>query len=212
MILQHVNKILAQKEFVLASSSPRRKEILEKLGLNLTIIPSTFEEKYDPKDYDNPGDFAIATARGKAEEVAKRVINDISNKFVVIGADTCISLGSQVFGKPKDHEDAFKMLSLFSGCSHNVVTGVSVLIQEGETWNEISFCETTTVKFGKLVDEEIDAYIATGEPMDKAGSYGIQGLGGALVESIEGDYYNVMGFPLHRFCCYMAAATEKVKT
>uniref|UniRef100_A0A0P4W724 Septum formation protein Maf n=1 Tax=Scylla olivacea TaxID=85551 RepID=A0A0P4W724_SCYOL len=152
MILQHLNN-LTTKRIILASSSPRRKEILQKIGLRFTVMPSEFEETLDPKSYSHPSQFVIATARGKAEEVAQRLSQPGSSPcpHIVIGADTCISLEGQVFGKPKDVDDATRML-------------------------------------GK----------------DKAGGYGIQGLGGTLVEGIRGDYYNVMGFPLHRFCQQLA--------
>ncbi|KAK8383172.1 hypothetical protein O3P69_011593 [Scylla paramamosain] len=203
MILQHLNN-LTTKRIILASSSPRRKEILQKIGLRFTVMPSEFEETLDPKSYSHPSQFVIATARGKAEEVAQRLSQPYPH--IVIGADTCISLEGQVFGKPKDVDDATRMLSKFSSRSHEVLTGVCILVGHGsgDGWREISFCETTEVQFAELPPDVIKAYVDTGEPMDKAGGYGIQGLGGTLVEGIRGDYYNVMGFPLHRFCQQLA--------
>ncbi|KAG7158900.1 probable bifunctional dTTP/UTP pyrophosphatase/methyltransferase protein [Homarus americanus] len=208
MILQYLSS-LGRKKIILASSSPRRKEILEKIGLNLTIVPSTFEENLDPSNFSHPSDFVIATARGKTEEVAKRLSSSNSPPDLVIGADTCISLGGQVYGKPKDREDALSMLNKFSGTSHNVLTGVCVMVQRGTTWQEISFSEATSVQFAELSADDVNAYIDTGEPFDKAGGYGIQGLGGMLVEGIHGDYYNVMGFPLHRFCLHLATVLSE---
>lgn len=208
MILQHLSS-LATKQIVLASSSPRRKEILQKIGLKFTVVPSDFEETLDPKNYSHPSQFVIATARGKAEEVAQRLTQPESSSrpHIVIGADTCISLEGQVFGKPKDVGDAMRMLDKFSGRGHEVLTGVCVLVGRsgGDGWREISFSETTEVQFAELPPDVIKAYVDTGEPMDKAGAYGIQGLGGTLVEGIKGDYYNVMGFPLHRFCQRLAS-------
>ncbi|KAK8746990.1 hypothetical protein OTU49_016935, partial [Cherax quadricarinatus] len=173
-------------------------------GLQLTILPSEFEENLDPCSYSHPSEFVMATAHKKADEVAKRLVSSVSAPDLIIGADTCVTLSGQVYGKPKDHEDAFHMLNKFSGKGHDVLTGVCLLVRKEMDWKEISFCETTTVQFAKLSSETIKSYIATGEPFDKAGGYGIQGLGGTLVEAIHGDYYNVMGFPLHRFCFHLA--------
>lgn len=203
MILQYLSS-LQKKRIILASSSPRRKEILQEIGLNFTVVPSEFEENLDPSSFSHPSDFVIATAREKTDEVVKRLGCSDAQPDFVIGADTCIGLGGQVYGKPKDHEDAFHMLNKFSGRSHEVLTGVCVMVQKDSSWQEITFSETTTVKFADLSIDTVNAYIDTGEPLDKAGGYGIQGLGGMLVEGIHGDYYNVMGFPLHRFCQHLA--------
>ncbi|KAK3886284.1 hypothetical protein Pcinc_009556 [Petrolisthes cinctipes] len=206
MVLQHLQK-LANKQIILASSSPRRKEILDKLvGLNIMVVPSKFEENLDPQNFKHPSEFVIATAQGKAKEVAKRLSGSASlpHPDLVIGADTCISFENQVYGKPRDHQDAHLTLSKLSGRNHEVLTGVCLMIWDGKLWIETTFSECTKVKFGQLSKEEITAYINTGEPMDKAGGYGIQGLGGTLVEGITGDYYNVVGFPLHRFCHHLS--------
>ncbi|KAK7078554.1 hypothetical protein SK128_024199 [Halocaridina rubra] len=203
MILQYL-KLLKDKRIVLASSSPRRKEILEKLGWNLMIIPSEFEENLQWESFSHPGDYVVATARGKANEVTKRLEKCGEKPYLVIASDTCVSLETQVFGKPKDRHDAQRMLSLLSGKTHDVISGVSAMLSYDDGWHEIVFYEKTKVHFGRLAPEEISSYIDTGEPMDKAGGYGIQALGGTLIEGIEGDYYNVMGFPLHKFCSTMA--------
>lgn len=186
---------------------------MQKIGLKFTVVPSDFEETLDPKTYSSPDQFVIATAKGKAEEVAKRLSQPESSIHpdLVIGADTCISLEGQVFGKPKNVDDAVSMLSRFSSNSHEVLTGVCILMwrsagDDGGRWQEICFSETTEVQFAKLTQDVIKAYVDSGEPLDKAGGYGIQGLGGTLVEGIRGDYYNVMGFPLHRFCKHLSQA------
>ncbi|XP_076039072.1 putative bifunctional dTTP/UTP pyrophosphatase/methyltransferase protein isoform X5 [Oratosquilla oratoria] len=145
MIIQHLTK-LRSMDIVLASGSPRRKEILQTAGLSIRIIPSHFEETLDPKSFANPWEYAIATAKGKAEEVAERLKGEGQTPDFVIGADTCVYHEGIIYGKPKDPKDAFDTLS-----------------------------------------------------RDKAGCYGIQALGSMLVESIDGDYFNVMGFPIHRF-------------
>nr|XP_045584328.1 dTTP/UTP pyrophosphatase-like [Procambarus clarkii] len=209
MILQHLNS-LRSKNIILASASPRRREILEKIGLKLTIMPSEFEENLDPNSFSDPGDFVISTAHHKADEVAKRLDRLGSPPDLVIGADTCVSLSGKVYGKPKDHDDAFHMLSKLSGKGHEVLTGVCLMVRKGRTWQDVSFSETTSVQFAELNAEIINAYIDTGEPFDKAGGYGIQGFGGTLVEAINGDYYNVMGFPLHRFCLHLAKVMDEL--
>ncbi|CAG7721116.1 unnamed protein product [Allacma fusca] len=188
------------------NGSPRRKSILENIGLNVEIIPSNFEENLSPEEYQFFGDYAVETARGKAAEVLERLrIEGSQVPQVVIGADTVVTMNDQLFGKPTDEISAAQMLSQLSGQTHQVFTGVVLLWSDSteggskEAYMD-TFYEMTKVKMATLTDEIISAYIKTGEPLDKAGSYGIQGLGGSLVEGIEGDYFNVMGFPLHHFC------------
>ena len=138
--------------------------------------------------------------------------------LVVIGSDTVVSLGGKIYGKPKTEEEAKEMLRALSGKEHQVYSGVCVfaLYQEEENVTKTvtaveKFHEATDVKFAELDDAVIEGYVATGEPMDKAGAYGIQAVGGTLVESIRGDFFNVMGFPLHRFCCELVAWFRTLK-
>ncbi|MBO5265819.1 MAG: septum formation inhibitor Maf [Ruminiclostridium sp.] len=172
---------------ILASKSPRRKELLSLITADFEIIPAVGEENADPSL--PPEKFVEALAIAKAQE-----ISDTHPEDTVIGSDTVVAINGEILGKPKDKEDAFRMLSLISGTYHSVFTGVAV-IKDGKTY---SFTEETKVKFFPLDEFEIERYIATGEPFDKAGAYGIQELGALLVEGIEGDYYNVMGLPVGR--------------
>ncbi|WP_258083969.1 Maf-like protein [Thermococcus thermotolerans] len=168
---------------VLASASPRRREILARFLDKFEVIPSRASEECDLRD---PTEYALELARRKAWEVYNRVGG------TVIGADTVVSVDGKILGKPKDEEDAFRMLRLLSGRVHRVTTGYCI-IHKG---TEIAGVVITEVKFRELDDEMIWAYVRTGEPMDKAGAYGIQGKAGLFVEWIRGDYYNVVGFPL----------------
>ena len=172
---------------VLASGSPRRKELMEMLGIeNLKILPAKGEEK--PPKGAGPEELVRALAAAKAEEVAALC----AAEDVVVAADTIVWVDNRVFGKPHSEEEAHAMLRTLSGRTHQVYTGVCVR-KGGQTQLR---AEMSRVRFRELTDREIDAYIATGEPMDKAGAYGAQGLGALLVESIEGDFFNVMGLPL----------------
>lgn len=174
---------------ILASQSPRRRELLERIGIqNFIVRPAVGEEVMD--DSLTPGLLVESLSRQKAEEVAAAAGAD----DLVIAADTVVAIDGRVLGKPRDESEAAQMLSRLSGRSHTVYTGVTVL-RGGDRRTEH---EATTVRFRALTKEEIDAYIATGEPMDKAGAYGIQQLGGLLVEGIDGDYFNVMGLPICR--------------
>lgn len=185
------NSILpgACMSIVLASASPRRKKLLHELGFTLTVDPSAVEEQFDESV--EPSMMARSLAGLKAEEVAKRHPSDI-----VLGADTIVVLDGLMLSKPVDQEDAKAMLRLLSGRPHHVWTGVSLVRHETNTY--VSFAECTEVQFAALSDHEIDAYVATGSPLDKAGAYGIQDDWGAVfISGIKGDYYNVVGLPLH---------------
>ncbi len=174
---------------VLASSSPRRKELMEMLEVpNLKILPAKGEEI--PPEHVSPGELVKALSRAKAGEVAALCEPD----DVIIGADTIVWVDGQAYGKPRDEEHAARMLRRLSGDCHEVYTGVTVI--RGESC--ISQFERSLVRFRKLEEDEIQHYIATGEPMDKAGAYGAQGRGALFVEHIEGDFFNVMGLPLCR--------------
>ncbi len=170
---------------ILASASPRRKEILREMGLDFTVIPSAYEE--DNTRAISPKKLTELQARGKAEEVAKRVFP----KDPVLGADTVVVLAGEILGKPKDRADAKNMLRKLSGKTHLVMTGVAVVFKG----NIKSAVCVTEVKFRDISEKEIDDYIATGEPMDKAGAYAIQGIGQKFVESVRGSRSNVIGLP-----------------
>lgn len=182
-----------ETELVLASKSPRRTEILSFAGVPHCVFPSSVEEFCMEG---NPSDIVMHWARAKAADVASRFPD-----HPVLGADTMVFRDGVLLGKPGDETESFDMLHSLSGRWHTVYGGVSLMWQN----RGLSFCfaEATRVKFRDIPEDEIRAYIATGEPMDKAGSYGIQGQGSVLVEKIEGCYFNVMGLPvssfLHRF-------------
>lgn len=174
---------------ILASQSPRRKELLERMGLKgfKTISPDIDEEAFDGLP---PEELVRKLSSEKALAVSGRVTeNDL-----VIAADTVVALDGAILGKPSDDLEAFKMLSTLSGVRHQVHTGVTVC----RGTEKVTEHEVTDVVFRELSSEEIECYIKTGEPMDKAGAYGIQGYGALLVERINGDYYNVMGLPVCR--------------
>ena len=171
---------------ILASASPRRRELLEGLGLKLTICPAKGEEHPEPGL--SGGETAKRLSRAKCLEVAAAAGED----DVVIAADTVVCLDDEILGKPADAADAARMLRALSGRDHRVFTGVTVA--RGD--RVLSDFEETAVHFRALSEREIEAYIATGEPMDKAGAYGIQGRASLFVRGIEGDYFNVVGLPL----------------
>ena len=180
---------------VLASASPRRKELMEQFcGKDLVIFPAEGEEVVP--DNVEPGETVEALARGKAREVAARLRAEGAGnrEDIVIGADTIVWHEGRIFGKPHSREEAAAMLRSLSGCTHEVYTGVSLIYGD----RELTEHEKTAVTFRVMTEKEILDYIATGEPMDKAGAYGAQGLGALFVSSIEGDFFNVMGLPLCR--------------
>lgn len=174
---------------VLASASPRRRELLQTAGLSFTVHVSQAQEYIEPGTA--PTDAVMQLARQKATAVCAECPDDL-----VLGADTVVVCDGLILGKPADRADAVRMLRLLSGRTHCVYTGVC-LIQNGQAE---TFCEKTEVTFYPLTDDEIFAYIDTGEPMDKAGAYGIQGRGCTLVQSICGDYFNVVGLPVAAVC------------
>ena len=172
---------------ILASQSPRRKELLELAGIKHRVIVSQVDEIFD-EDLDVAGqvqDLAIQKACAVAE---------LYPQETVIGADTIVVLDGKILGKPKNEEDAFNTLKALSGRKHQVMTGIGIINKEKELLT--SFVNITEVEFYYVTDEWILNYIKSGEPMDKAGSYGIQGKGFELVKSISGDYYSVMGLPI----------------
>ena len=173
--------------FILASQSPRRKEILEMLGIDFTIIPATNEAEI-------PNNMPIRY--GVTQVAYLKAIEVFRNHpdSTVLGADTVVIIDNEILGKPKDKEEAFSMLKKLSGKSHQVITGVA-LIKKGKT---VTFCDQATVTFAKLTDEEINDYIETNECFDKAGSYAIQGKSAKFVKKIDGDYYAVVGLPCQK--------------
>lgn len=170
---------------ILASGSPRRKELLKLLYADFKVIPADIDESVP--EFTEPCDVAETVAVKKALAIK-------NTSALVIGSDTTVICNGTILGKPKNSKDAYEMLSLLSGKTHEVITGVC-LCYKGKSY---SFSEKTFVEFYKLSDEEISAYIMTGECNDKAGSYGIQGLGSLLVKKIDGDFYNVVGLPVSR--------------
>ncbi|KAL7739232.1 hypothetical protein ACLKA6_015090 [Drosophila palustris] len=197
-MLAPIKHLLSNYRIVLASGSPRRQELVQMLGLNAELCPSTFEENLDPADFKDFSDFIEATALGKADEVFDRLSGAGDNKkLIVIAADTMVTLGQEVYGKPKDSADAVRMLTNLSGACNRVFTGVILKHLNGVR----KFTDTADVYFGQLTAEQIQSYVDSGDPLDKAGAYGIGGLGGAMIPRIDGDFYSVMGLPLHRLCC-----------
>jgi septum formation protein len=196
---------------VLASASPRRRELLTQAGFSFEVHPAHIPE--DPKPGEDPIAYVVRLAHEKAETIFAQLSSEnpapppgapcldfetwestplIRQSLVVLGADTTVTLDGHILGKPQDAADAARMLRLLSGRTHRVITGVAVVTAER---TEVA-AEVTAVKFLTLSEEEIDAYIATGEPMDKAGSYAIQGRAARWIPRIEGDYFNVVGLPI----------------
>lgn len=175
------------QNLILASSSPRRKELLENLRLTFTISSSEVDESFDPQL--SPEEVVMDLAERKAQVI----FQENPNAFV-LGSDTIVVADGQILGKPADEKEAVSMLTMLSGKQHEVFTGVAILSTNGST----RFYEKTEVWFWELTDEEIHSYVQSGEPLDKAGAYGIQQLGSMLVKKINGDYFAVVGLPVAR--------------
>jgi septum formation protein len=175
---------------VLASASPRRLELLSSLGLHVDVRPSGYTEPDDPAL--SPRELAVRHAAAKALD-----IRAFHHNSVVVSADTVVDVDGRAFGKPKDELQAMQMLHELSAREHHVHTAFAIAVPGSEELHEE--VSTTRVRFYELTDDEIAEYVATGEAMDKAGGYGIQGMAASLVEWIDGDFYTVMGFPLARF-------------
>lgn len=170
------------REIILASGSPRRKELLSHIVCDFTVIPSNIPEVASG----TPLSQVIKLATDKALNIAKS-----HQDAIVIGSDTLVAIGKKVLGKPADKADAARMLQLLSGKTHKVYTGIAIVCGG----NIQTDCGITSVTFNPMTAEEIDTYISTGEPMDKAGAYGIQAFGGKFIRKINGCYFNVMGLP-----------------
>ncbi|OIJ10270.1 septum formation inhibitor Maf [Anaerobacillus arseniciselenatis] len=175
------------KKLILASGSPRRKQLLEQAQLEFSISTSSVDESFNQTE----------TPDQVVEQLAKRKARDVFLRHedcIIIGADTIVSINGEILGKPNNEEEAKEMLCLLSGKNHEVYTGVAIISDE----KTVSFHERTIVSFLPLEESDIESYIGSGEPFDKAGSYGIQGLGALFVNKIDGCYFNVVGLPLAR--------------
>ena len=177
-------------KYILASASPRRKELLERTGIEFEIIPSHKEEKIEGND---PSEIVKNLALMKAQDIFDQYNED---SLTVIGADTIVVYKDEILGKPADEDEAADMLSMLADRTHQVYTGVAILTREKGVEHKNVFFESTDVTFYPVSKEDIDSYIATGDPMDKAGSYGIQGDFCIHVKCIKGDYNNVVGLPV----------------
>ena len=190
------NRNMDHVRIILASGSPRRTELLQTAGIVHEVVVSGADEDVQEE---NPARLVEMLSSRKAEEVYERLVQqEPSGDLVVIGADTVVAADGKILGKPEDEEDARRMLRMLSGRSHHVYTGVTLCGRIGSVRREVSFSEESTVHVAQLTEKEISEYIDSGEPMDKAGGYGIQGSFAAFIEGIEGDYYNVMGLPVRR--------------
>ena len=189
----------------LASGSPRRRDLLQREGVSFTVRVSEVDETLEPDLLRQPEEAAKKLAERKARAVVEEVLNEgYAGTAMFIGADTVVATAERIYGKPEDEEDAARILAELSGRAHQVITAVSVwLVSAPEDSQDVSlgfrtFAETSHIVFKELSEEAIWDYIATGEPMDKAGAYGIQGEGRALVDRVSGDFDNVVGLPVKR--------------
>ena len=191
---------------ILASASPRRRQILEQAGIECEIIESGADEDIDGSAFDVVRELARRKAAAVLEKIHGKKISADNDEFIIIAADTLVELDGEVLSKPVDGVDAFAMLRKLSSERHTVYTGVAIFTSGGLASDldsvgrvgEVVFVDAADVFFRELSDDEIRDYIATGEPMDKAGAYGIQERGATLVRRIEGDFYTVMGLPISR--------------
>ncbi len=188
--MQLLNRLFAGRPVVLASKSPRRRQLLQQVGLQFIVDAHEVEEILE--DGRDPAELARELAIHKARAVARNY-----GEAFIIAADTIVVLRRRILGKPESPEQAAAMLRRLSGCTHRVYTGFAVIQRPENT--TIADVDCTRVTFRRLDEEEIAAYIATGSPMDKAGAYGIQDLSALFVEKIDGCFYNVVGFPLAKF-------------
>ena len=186
------------KRIVLASASSRRRELLSQIGVEFEVKPADGEERIISTE---PSKVVEELSGQKAMFTAKALEKEnghVPEGCIVLGADTIVSYEGRILGKPSDKEDAIQMLSMLQGNTHQVYTGVTVLKEKQGSWKSHTFFECTDVIFYPVTREEIVEYVNSGDPMDKAGSYGIQGVWGAYVKGIHGDYNNVVGLPVAR--------------
>jgi septum formation protein len=187
------------KTLILASASPRRRELMQQVGLDFEVRPSTAEEAVQDHPSD-PGEYAERLARIKAEDIARH-----AGTAVVIGADTVVVADGEIINKPVDDADAVRMLTRLQGRAHHVITGVVVLdVEDGVVTRRLARHVETEVRMRPATPEELAAYAATGEPRGKAGAYAIQGRAAVFIEGIVGDYSNVVGLPLFTLCSMLA--------
>ena len=178
---------------ILASGSPRRKELLKQLVADFEVLPAKGSEIYTEQE---PAKIVQQLAAQKAAEVESSVVRQEEETMLVIGADTVVAFQGQILGKPADAKQAKEMLKTLASDVHQVYTGVALIVIQHGKRQCLEFAECTNVRFYPMIEQEIEAYVQSGEPMDKAGAYGIQGIGGRFVEGIEGDYQNVVGLPM----------------
>lgn len=179
---------------ILASQSPRRIELMHEAGYDFRVIPADIDET--PQVHEGPLELV---ARLSLDKAAFSASTSAYPGELVVAADTIVAIDGEVLGKPEDEADAHRMLRELSGRTHQVATGVALIVAHATRVEPVSFVEVTDVTFFDLTDDEIDGYVKSGEPMDKAGAYGIQGVGGRmLVKKIDGDFYNVVGLPIAR--------------
>lgn len=194
-------------KLILASGSPRRRMLLEQVGIEYIVCPSQVEEKVC---FSQPDKVVMSLAEQKAMDVAKTMLSQHKD-YMVLGADTVVAYKGQILGKPKDYQDAKEMLTMLSGQSHQVYTGVCLVKEHGGQLISETFYEKTDVHFYPLNQAVIDWYVSTGEPEDKAGAYGIQGYGAVLVSEIVGDYNNVVGLPVARLWQYLYTEKNQIQ-
>lgn len=182
------------KKIILASQSPRRRELLTQIGLEFEVHPAGGEEVITSTDPVEVVKSLSAQKAGAVKEELEEQLKATKEEWLIIGADTIVVYDGKILGKPKDEEDAVRMLTMLQGNTHSVYTGVTLLERDGQ----MTFAEETKVSMYPMTQEEINWYVGTREPMDKAGAYGIQGLCARFVKKIEGDYNNVVGLPVGR--------------
>ena len=182
---------MKDQKVILASNSPRRRELLHQIGIQPEVIPSQIEELTTSQ---LPEEIVVELSLKKAEDVADRTLESA----LIIGADTIVAVDGMILGKPKSHEDAYKMVKRIQGRSQEVYTGVTLIYKEKGRSRGRSFVEKTEVSVYSMTEKEIKSYTDSKEPMDKAGAYGIQGVFAAYIEGIHGDYNNVVGLPIGR--------------
>ena len=178
-------------ELYLASASPRRRELLDMLGFSYRLLLPNADESCEETD---PARFVAELAARKAEAAMELLPSEERKNALVLGADTVVYANGEILGKPKDRADAVRMLTSFEGTTHEVYSGIALVTARGT----VSTSECTSVHFGKMSAEEIAAYVATGEPMDKAGSYAVQGICSMWIDGIEGCHFNVIGLPIRK--------------
>ena len=198
-----MGKKINYNKVILASASPRRREILEQVGIKFDIITSTIEEKVTQSE---PNKVVLELSMQKADDVYEKVLHErlekdtLDNKeYIIIAADTVVAVDNNIMGKPSSKEDAYRMIKAIQGRCHEVLTGVTLIVCDGiNNPRKLSFYESTSVEIYEMDEDEINKYIDTKEPYDKAGAYAIQGLFAKHVKKIDGDYYNVVGLPVSR--------------